>query len=705
MNPYIKRFLPILFIVPIILISANSFENEPEEQKEKILLKLISQNLKSHHFLEVKHNDDFSEKAFDIFINRLDYNKRFLIKPDIKQLDKYKYSIDEEIENLTTDFFNASIEILYERIKESEGYYKEILDKPFDYTIEESIEFDTKKKDFLPDKEKLKDEWRKSLKYQSMTRLNDLLETQQKAIEENDTTVEIKSFEKLEAEAREKVMKRNDDWFKRMYKNKRKDWFAVYLNSIINVYDPHTSYFPPRDKENFDIAISGKLEGIGAQLTERDGFITVTRIVPGSPSYKMGELKAGDKILKVAQGDEEAVDIVDMRLEDAVKLIRGKKGTEARLTIKKIDGSVVVISIIRDIIELEDVYAKSAILKLDKSDKKIGYIKLPKFYVDFKNVDGRRSSTDVKKELEKLNNEDVSALIFDLRGNSGGSLQDAVDIAGFFVNEGPIVQVKARGGKPYIYQDPDTTVMFEKPLVVLVNAFSASASEIFAAAIQDYKRGVVIGSPNTFGKGTVQVFADLDRFLSTQGESLKPLGSLKMTTQKFYRINGGATQLKGVSPDIMLPDAYAYIDVGEKEHEYPMQWTQIPPVDYTEWNRNFDNFNEVKEKSKNRIITDTTFVLIDENALRMKKQRDKTSYSLNLKEFQKEQKEIKEKAKKYLNITQDTLGITAFSLSVDLPVIQADSTRNESTKRFLKALKKDTWVHEAMDIVVELKED
>ncbi len=320
MNPNIKRILPLVFIILVVFFSAYSYENDNEQQKEKILLKLISQNLNSYHFLDVKVDDDFSEKAYHIFIKRLDYNKRFFIESDIQKLDKYKYSIDDEISDLTTNFFDASTMILESRIKEAEAYYKEILDKPFDYSIDEEIEFDVKKKDFIPDMKKLKEEWRKSLKYQTMTRLNNLLEIQEKAIEDNDTAVEIKPFDTLEADARGKVMKRHDDWFKRMYQNKRKDWFAVYLNAIVNVYDPHSSYFPPADKENFDIAISGKLEGIGAQLTERDGYITVTRIIPGSPSWKQGELKAGDKILKVAQGEEEAVDIVDMRLDEAVKL-------------------------------------------------------------------------------------------------------------------------------------------------------------------------------------------------------------------------------------------------------------------------------------------------------------------------------------------------------------------------------------------------
>lgn len=704
MNNNFKRIIPIFLLTLIVFLGAYTFENKPDEQKEKILIKLIVQNLRSYHFLEVDIDNDFSEKAFDIYLTRLDYNKRFLIKPDIDKLNKYKFTIDEEVKNLTTNFFDQSIEILYKRIEEAETYYKDILSKPFDYDIDEEIELDTKKKDFQPDKEHLKDEWRKALKYQTLSRLYDMLETQEKAIEENDTTVKIKTYEELEAEAREKVMQRHDDWFKRMYKNDRSDWFAVYINSIANVYDPHSSYFPPKDKENFDISISGKLEGIGAQLTERDGYITVTRIIPGSPSWKQGELQEGDKIIKVAQGDEEPVDIVDMRLDDAVKLIRGEKGSEARLTVKKIDGNVVVISIIRDVIELEDVYAKSAILQLENSDKKIGYIKLPKFYVDFKDADGRRSSTDVKKEIEKIKTEDVNGIIFDLRNNSGGSLQDAVEIAGLFIKDGPIVQVKGRYGNPHIYKDPDTTVIFEKPLIVMVNSFSASASEIFAAAIQDYKRGIVIGSPSTFGKGTVQVFADLDRFLSQEGEALKPLGSLKMTTQKFYRINGGATQLKGVIPDIKLPDAYAYIDMGEKEHDYPMQWTKISSIDYNEWIPGFDNLSEVKEHSEYRIDNDSTFLLIDENAHRLKKQRDKTTSTLNLEKFKQEQKDIKEKSKKYTNISSDTTSIIATSLKLDIPLIEADSSKIESANRLLKGLKKDIWVHEAMEILDELEQ-
>ena len=348
------------------------------------------------------------------------------------------------------------------------------------------------------------------------------------------------------------------------------DWLSIYLNSITTIYDPHTAYFPPQDKENFDIAMSGQLEGIGARLTSKGGFIVVAEIVPGSACWRQGQLKVGDKILKVGQGDEEPIDITDMRTDHAVKYIRGKKGTEVRLTVKQVDGSVITIPIIRDIVILEETYTKSAVI-----DNK-GYINLPKFYADFSGNGGRDCSDDVKNEILKLKEEGVEGIILDLRNNGGGSLQDVVEMAGLFIKEGPIVQVKAKVGKPRVYSDTDESVYYDGPLVVMVNTYSASASEILAAAMQDYGRAVIVGgSPTTFGKGTVQRAFDLDGFVSEAYDEIKPLGALKLTLQKFYRIDGGTTQLKGVTPDIILPDTWSYLNVGEKDQEFPIPWDEI----------------------------------------------------------------------------------------------------------------------------------
>ncbi|MCF8298082.1 MAG: carboxy terminal-processing peptidase, partial [Saprospiraceae bacterium] len=646
-------------------------------------------------------NDEFSEKVFNLYLDRTDHNKNFFLKEDIEALKKYTHLIDNEVKDKSFEFFNLSLEIINQRILESKDYYKEILAKPFDFTKNESIELEGDKKDWAKNKDEIKENWRKALKYQTLIRLVDMMQVQEKALEKSDT-VETKTFEQMEIEARAKILERQNDWFRRMEQFERKDRISLFFNCITNLYDPHTGYFPPKDKEDFDIAMSGKLEGIGATLQEQDGYVKVVAIVTGSASWKQGELKAGDLILKVAQGDDEAVDIVDMRLDEAVKLIRGKKGTKVRLTVKKIDGTITEISIIRDVVIIEETYAKSAVIK-DKDEKKsIGYIYLPRFYVDFNDVNGRRCSDDIEKELEKLEGENIEGLIFDLRNNGGGSLPDVVKIAGLFIEKGPIVQIKSRYGNPEVQNDDDSNVKYAGPLVILVNEFSASASEIFAAAMQDYKRAIIIGSTSTFGKGTVQRFFDLDNFINTQADDIKPLGAIKITTQKFYRINGGATQLKGVKSDIILPDIYTYFDIGEKEMDYPMQWSEIPAVEYKPWVSTY-SLEEINKNSKERLKSNSTFKLINENAERLKKQRDNSKQTLNLEKYRKEQDDLKEVNKAFNEKIKQPTGLTVFSLAKDLPLINSDTSKIARTKEWHKDLKKDNYIKEAFTILEEIK--
>ena len=445
--------------------------------------------------------------------------------------------------------------------------------------------------------------------------------------------------------------------------------------------------------------MSGQLEGIGASLQEKDGYIRVAAIVPGSPSWKQGQLKEGDLIIKVAQGKDEPIDVVDMRLDNAVKLIRGKKGTEVRLTVKKPDNNITTISIIRDIVIIEETFAKSMILEVPNSNKKIGYLYLPSFYADFQNPNGRRAFKDVKAEVEKLKAENISGLIFDLRNDGGGSLQDAVDIAGLFIEKGPVVQVKSRFGPPYVYEDKNPEITYDGPLMVMVNAYSASASEIFAAAMQDYNRAIIIGTPNTFGKGTVQRFFELDRGLTRDEENLKPLGSIKVTIQKFYRINGGSTQLKGVTPDVTFPDMYQYIDRGELEAEYPMQWTKIDAVPYTKW-KDALPYASVKAEVDNVVRKDTIFNLITENALRLKSLKEKSTVNLNIDKYRAEQKKSKEDVKKFERIGKDTTGLMIMPLLVDVSKQRQDSASIARAKSWQTSLKKDVYLYQttrAMD--------
>lgn len=698
-----KIKLPLIFAILIsvgfLLLGSRFGEGE---QRRDLLIKVVAFAVDNGHYDPGDINDEFSEKAWDLYIERIDYAKRFLLQEDVDKLKEYQKELDDAFKEADFEFFDLSNGMLDKRTQKCEVYYKDILDKPFDFSIDETYEFDPDKREFAADIKALKERWRKSLKYETMTRLSDLLEEQEKAAEESDT-VEIKTFTELEIEAREKVLKRYDDWFHRMSKLDEDDRLNVYVNSLVNVFDPHTSYFPPKDKENFDIRFSGQLEGIGAQLMQKNEYIEVSRIIPGSPSWKQGELEVGDYIIKVAQADEEPVDVVDMRLDEAVLLIRGKKGTEVRLTIKKLDKSIKEISIIRDVVVLEETYAKSTIIQDTEGDELIGYIKLPSFYVDFSKVDGRNCFNDMEKEVEKLKRENVDGIIFDLRGNGGGSLEDVVKIAGLFLEKGPIVQSKGRKNMKRVYKDLDPEIQYGGPLVVMVNQISASASEIFAAAMQDYNRAIVIGGTSTFGKGTVQNFSDLDRMVPRMPADMKSLGALKMSIQKFYRINGGTTQLEGVVPDIILPDYYNYMDYGEKDMDNAMAWDEIAAVNYDKWNPSFD-VNYISSLSEKRISQDTILMMVEENGKRLKELREESVYSLNFESFEQMIDSREEAGKKYEQIGKDTLGLAIRSLKSDLPNIQSDTSKQARTDAWITNLKKDIYLVEAVNILKDIDE-
>ncbi|MCB0836951.1 MAG: carboxy terminal-processing peptidase [Bacteroidetes bacterium] len=689
-------------IAALFLFSSYTYYSD-DEDKSEVLIKLMMQGMEYYHYQPPAINDGFSEEVFDLYLKKLDYNKRFLTKRDVDNLYKSRHHLDDELKVGSFEFFDLAFNIYNSRIKEAESYYREILNRPFDFSEKEYLETDFEKMDYPRDEAEIKERWRKALKYQTLSRLVNMIEKQDKAMQEGgDENMEVKSFAVLEEEARAKVLKSQENLFKRIEKISKTDRRAEYINAIANVYDPHTGYFPPKDKENFDISMSGRLEGIGAQLSEADGNIKVVRVVPGSASYRQGQLKVNDVILKVAQADAEPVDVSDMALDEAVKLIRGKKGTEVRLTVKKIDGSEIIIPITRDIVELEEVYAKSALIETGNTKKPIGYIDLPKFYADFQGTGGRRCADDVAKEIEKLTKNNVSGIILDLRDNGGGSLQDVVDMAGLFIEQGPIVQVKSRGAKPRVLSDFDPTIQYDGPLVIMVNSFSASASEIMAAAIQDYDRGIIVGT-STFGKGTVQRFVDLDQFI-TGGSNIKPLGEMKLTTQKFYRINGGATQLKGVVPDIILPDEYSLLDLGEKEEEHSMKWDEISPVTYSTWEAPVSGkISKLRADSEKRVTENETFKLIQENGERFKRSRDKNSFALNIDEFKAERKRIEEEADKYKEIEKTIEDLRISSLPQDLSYIQQDSVRQKRADNWHKSLNKDPYLYEVMNIMNDMK--
>jgi carboxyl-terminal processing protease len=521
-------------------------------------------------------------------------------------------------------------------------------------------------------------------------------EKARKAIKEADKTP--KTFEQLEKETRESAVKSLDEFFSSINDLNRDDWFAVYINSIAVRFDPHTSYFAPDEKERFDVSMSGKLEGIGARLQKKNDFTEITELISGGPAWRGKQLEAGDVILKVAQGDGEAVDVVGMRIDDVVKKIKGPKGTEVRLTVKKTDGTIKIITIIRDEIEIEETYLKSSIV--EKNGLKYGIIYLPKFYINFENVDSRDAGKDMAIEVERLKNEGVSGIVLDVRDDGGGSLKTVVDIAGLFIEQGPIVQIKSAAGKKEVLYDRDKKVQWEGPLVVMVNSFSASASEILAAAIQDYKRGVILGSKQTYGKGTVQNVIDLNQFVKTNG--MGDLGALKTTTQKFYRINGGSTQLEGVSSDIVMPDKYAYVKAGERDLDNAMLWDKIEPADFSIWNKQ-TNFELAITNSKKRLEQNKQLKLIDENAKWINDRSEDDVYSLKMDKFKEEQLSLEETSKKYKPISEYQNKLNFVSLPYEKTAIQSDVTLKEKRERWHENLSKDIYVEEALNVLDDLQ--
>ena len=666
--------------------------------KSDVIFAVMFGSIQQQHYSPPNVDDAFSQKVFDSYINT-PFHKQFLLKSDVDYLtSKYRNKLDDEINSGRHEFFKVTQEIATKRINEKENWSKEILSKAFDYNQSDEYETDYKKIPFAASEDALKQQWVKMLKYLTIYRIDEALTRQEKAAEKKDTSIKVLPFDSIEVDARRKTLKAQEDYFKRIKKYNAKDRFSEYVNAVAMVFDPHTQYFAPREKKRFDQSMSGQFEGIGARLMQRDGILKVSEIIVGSPSYKQGELKSGDEILKVAQGASEPVDITNMDMEDAIELIKGRKGTEVRLTVKKSDNSIKIIPIVRDVIEIEETYAKSALLQ---NKDKIGYIYLPTFYTDFTRNGARHCAQDMRKEIEKLKKQKIKGLIVDLRDNGGGSLQEVVEMAGLFFPKGPVVQVKGRNNiPPAILDDKNPDVVWDGPLTILINHNSASASEILAACIQDYKRGSIMGT-TSFGKGTVQSFVNLDYQLLPSFDSIKPIGEVKITQQKFYRINGGATQLKGVTPDIQLPDPYALLDLGEKEYDYAMPWDEISKVEYTP----FKDINYVKliGMSANRVKSNATFALLEEQAKDIKLRKDDTRYNLNLQAYRKERKEDAEKVKKYEELRKEIKGFTAKLLDEDQSRLSGDTSRLNRELRWAGFLAKDVYIQEASNVLLDMK--
>ncbi|MEQ1677511.1 MAG: carboxy terminal-processing peptidase [Chitinophagaceae bacterium] len=667
----------------------------PPSKYEQIL-KLVGEMLSQAHYSPQDINDALSKKIFKKFIGDLDPEKNMYLKSDMASLRKYETKIDEEIKGAPVEFFLSAGKVFNSRMEEAAAIYKEYLAKPFDFTVNEDVVLDGDKLDYPATEAERKDRWRKKVKFMTLERYVDLLEIREK--NKGKEGFVVKSDEDLEKEAREKVKRILDRSFERFrFKFSDDDKFNVFVNAITTTMDPHTEFFPPVDKRYFDEEMSGRFYGIGASLQYDDGNIKVASVLSGSPAAKSGEIQPGDVIQKVAQGKEEPVDLTGFVVTDAVKVIRGKSGTEVRLTIKKLDGSIKVVSLIREEIIQDESFARSAIV--NHGGAKIGYIFLPEFYADFDKADGNRSFIDVAKEVTKLKEEKVDGIVIDLRNNGGGSLYDVVQMAGLFIEDGPIVQVKDRENRPSVLKDKDKSVLYTGPLAVMVNEFSASASEIFAAAIQDYGRGVIIGSTSTYGKGTVQrnIGLDPENGFSTSNADL---GTIKLTLQKFYRISGGSTQLKGVYSDIVLPDNLEYLKVREKDDEDALPWDEINKASYGNWSAGYD-LKTIQQLASQRLDNDPAFKLIKETTEWLSKQNDK-EYSLNIEKYREEQKAIRTSVKQMeaLLKLKEELNVTALPKEVNRWA--EDKNKQDRFTQWLKNLQKDIYLDQAVKVMNDM---
>ncbi len=639
---YVNKIILVLLLTLLPISSWSKEADQFDTNRARLLGHILQQQLSGKHYTQKPTDDALSHAAFDLYLKQLDFQKRFLLQEDVNKLEFFRDKIDDAIRRGRLELPLLGRELLNRRITQVQAIITELFKEKIDPTVKESIETDPKKLSYAKNEAELRERWRKIIKGQVFARYISLREDDIGVDDDgNLLPVDKDTDAELLFQAKEKVAKTDHNLLKRMLEETSQDHYDRYLNAIARAYDPHTAYMPPTTKEDFDIQMSGSLEGIGATLREDDGYIKVVRIIPGSAAARQGQLAADDIILKVAEGDDDPVDITDTRIRDAVALIRGKKGTEVRLTVKKADGSRLVIPIIRDVVEIKETFVKGTTVSDDNSGQTFGYIKIPSFYRDYSGKTNRNCTDDLRQELKKLHKKKISGLILDLRNNGGGSLSDAVSTTGLFFKTGPVVQIRSGSGQIQVMSDNDPSVEYTGPMIVLVNRFSASASEILAGALQDYGRALIVGDEHTHGKGTVQALLDLDRFVNLRGmEKYMPLGAVKITIQKFYRISGESTQERGVIPDIELPSRLDGLKSGEKYLDNALPWDHIASAIYQPWKPAPKNIPELQRRSEARVKENKDFQEIISDANNAKKRREETQQSLLLKDILAERDQL-----------------------------------------------------------------
>ena len=692
-------FTPLIAFIMCLASCSFVTKDFDTSDKDDLVIQLITYVLDQAHYLDKEINDQFSEDVFHTFLDNLDPFKRYFYKSDIDEFSKYKYSIDDAFKNPDLEFFELVYNRYLKRMAESENIFNQILSKAFDFSKDEVCECDFEKLDFVKTKDELYERWRKLLKIYVIENYHNEIEDDLRK-QKLDSTYKIRNTSVIEKEARDALSDMMNQNFSFISNEmQRSDWFSVYINSFVSQYDPNTSYLDPESKDKFDVDMSGNYAGIGARLQKKIDKVEIVEVISGGPAWRDNILEKGDAILKVRQDDEqEPVGILTMRLSEAVKLIKGKKGSKVHLTVKKVDGTISEVTVKRDIVLLEETYIKSSIV--EKDNNYFGIINIPKFYIDFDNQSNRDAAKDLRKEITRLKEEGVKGLVIDLRNNGGGALKTVVDMAGMFIKSGPVVQVKYFDKEKQVLSDRDRSILWNGPLVLLVNESSASASEILAAAMQDYKRAIIIGGNQTWGKGTVQNVFPLNRMV--RGNTNGDLGALRYTTQKYYRINGGSVQLEGVKSDINVPYRFKYLDFGEKDSDNPLQWDEIDNVEFTTWQSNFD-FDQAIRKSKERMSNSDYLNLIDENAQWIKSVRDDKVIMLNYQAYKEELKANTSITDKFKVLNDYSLDYNFKSLPYEIELIKNDSVLGMKRERWHKSLNKDFYIDEALNVLSDLR--
>ena len=696
----------ILLFVP--LMSLMFCFNSPQNDDDKMHIIMINvKNALSFHYAPKPINDAYSEEVYNNYFESIDPTKKYFLQSDMDEFAKHRNLLDDYLNKGDLIFYKQTIDRLYERVDEIDKMTQDIFSKPINLNEDEEFILEPKLKKHPANKEELYDEWKKYIKYNILQEIETMTSKEEAQKEKRDSviahrlkdTINVKtlSLEEKKNKATEEIKELISHTFKRFKKRKKMDWFSVYMNAYTEVFDPHTNYFSPKDKEDFDTNFAGKVIGIGAQIQEKKGYLYMGPLVVGAPAWKSKQISEGDKILKVkAKPNEEHTNVVGMLVDEAVRLIRGEKNTEVVLTLQKKDGSIKEVKLIREEVSIEDTFARSIVINNSNGDK-FGYIYLPSFNADFENPHGRNASDDVKAEILKLKAKNIKGIILDVRSNGGGALTEVVDIMGLFIKNGPVVQVKDGSGKIDILRNRSNTPIWDGPLLIMQSEFSASASEILAGAVKDYQRGVVLGSPHSYGKGTVQTFIEFNRFMRTSDD----FGSLKLTIQKFYRINGKSTQLKGVDADIPMKGLFTYAEIGEKYKENALPWDQIPTANFS--SSYSLNLQKLLNNSQKRLANDNVYQLLQESALWREKLDKEEKIALNLTKFMELMKNRKELIKKFKSLSKYDNQLKFTLHNDEENRTKKDEAFKQKSESWIKNLRKDIYLKEAINVISEIK--